>query len=208
MSAFLTPEWFDTAAPALAALPSAGDVDAVVQYVVSSTPEGKLTFHAVIEGGVVVDLASGKASDPTAIISCSYDAALDVVEGRKSADVAFMDASFKVEGDHKTWLIDLRDVRAAVLDAIDPAVVRKRTIEKTRERLEELIEPYAIPKSRVHLPAGRVGHTVAGTAHKVKADLLVMGTAAHRARQMVGLGNSAERVLAHAPCDVLAVHPD
>ncbi len=118
MSDFLSPEWFDAAASALAATPPAGEVDAVVQYVVSSTPDGKLTFHAVVAGGVVTDLASGKAAEPTAIISCSYDTALAVVRGEKSADAAFMDASFKVEGDHKTWLLDLREVRAAALEVL------------------------------------------------------------------------------------------
>ena len=118
MSDAFTPAWFDRAAPALAAAPAAGDVDAVVQYVISSTPDGKVTFHAVIEGGVVTELASGKAAGPTAVISASYEAALDVLEGRKSADAAFMDASLKVEGDHKTWLLDLREVRSAALAAL------------------------------------------------------------------------------------------
>ncbi len=118
MSDAFTPEWFDRVAPALAALPSAGDIDAVVQYVISSTPDGKVTFHAVIEAGVVTDLASGKAADPTAVISAGYEAALDVLEGRKTADAGFMDASLKVEGDHKTWLLDLRDVRSAALAAL------------------------------------------------------------------------------------------
>lgn len=118
MTDAFTPGWFDRVAAALAVLPSAGAVDAVVQYVVSSTPDGKVTFHAVIEGGVVTDVAAGKAADPTAVISCSYDSALAVLGGDKSADEAFMDASLKVEGDHKTWLLDLREVRAASLAAI------------------------------------------------------------------------------------------
>ena len=121
MSDAFTPEWFDRVAPVLAALPSVGDIDAVVQYVISSTPDGKVTFHVVIEGGVVTDVASGKASDPTAIISAGYEAALDVLEGRKTADAGFMDASLKVEGDHKTWLLDLRDVRDAALTALASA---------------------------------------------------------------------------------------
>ncbi|MEM9202685.1 MAG: SCP2 sterol-binding domain-containing protein [Actinomycetota bacterium] len=121
MSDAFTPEWFDRIAPTLSSLPSAGAVDAVVQYVISSTPDGKVTFHAVIEQGVVIDVASGKASDPTAVISASYDAALDILEGRKSPDAGFMDASLKVEGDHKTWLLDLRDVRRAALTAIGAA---------------------------------------------------------------------------------------
>lgn len=118
MSELLSPEWFDTAAVTLAGLPSAGDVDAVVQYAVASSPDGKVTFHAVIAGGVVTDLASGKATDPDVIVSCNYDVALELVAGAKSVDAAFMDASVKVEGDHKRWLIDLRGVRAAALEAL------------------------------------------------------------------------------------------
>ena len=118
MSAVLSPEWFDAAAPALAALPAAGDASAEVQYAVASSPDGKVTFHAVISDGVVTEFATGKGSDPDVVISCNYDAFVDVVDGTKSADVAFMDASFKVEGDHKLWLIDLRDVRAAAFGAL------------------------------------------------------------------------------------------
>lgn len=119
MNAPLSPEWFAETAGLLAGLDAAGDVDATLQYAVSSAPDGKVTFHAVVEGGVVTELAVGKASEPDVLISCSYDQFLDVVEGRKSTDVAFMDASWKIEGDHKRWLIDLRPVRAAVLGALD-----------------------------------------------------------------------------------------
>lgn len=118
MTAVLSTEWFAAAAPALAALPPAGDASGVVQYVVASTPEGKVTFHAVIDSGVVNELMVGKAADADIVVSCSYDAFVDVLDGTKSADAAFMDASFKVEGDHKRWLIDLRDVRRAALSAL------------------------------------------------------------------------------------------
>ncbi|MDP6375798.1 MAG: universal stress protein [Pseudomonadales bacterium] len=107
---------------------------------------------------------------------------------------------------HCVYVIEVSQILKD-LDAIDPDAIRKKAIEKSRARLDELLSPYAVPKTRIHLPTGRVGHGVAGTAHKIKADLLVVGTAAHHARQLVGLGNSAERVLARAPCDVLAVHP-
>ena len=118
MSVPLSPEWFDETAATLAGLDSAGDVDATLQYAVASTPEGKVTFHAVVAGGVVTELGSGKAADPDIVVSCNYDQFLDVLEGRKTADVAFMDASWKIEGDHKRWLLDLRPVRDAVLEAL------------------------------------------------------------------------------------------
>jgi len=103
---------------ALAALDSAGDVDAVVQYAVSANPEGKVTFHAVIEAGVVIELVAGKATDPIAKISCSFDTFEALVAGDKSTDAAFMDGSIKVEGNHKIWLLDLRSVRASALAAL------------------------------------------------------------------------------------------
>ena len=118
MSAMLSPEWFEAAAPVLAALPPAGDASATVQYAVSSSPDGKVTFHAVIDGGVVTEFAASKGTDPDVVVSCTYDAFTGVLDGTTTADAAFMDGSFKVEGDHKAWLIDLRDVRAAVFGAL------------------------------------------------------------------------------------------
>ena len=73
--------------------------------------------------------------------------------------------------------------------------------------LERLLKPYHIPKSRVHMPVGKVGKVVAQTARKLKADVLVVGSFTHRAKQLAGLGNSAERIVTKAVCDVLAVHP-
>jgi len=118
MSAPLSDEWFAAANSALAALPSAGEVDAVVQWAVSASPEGKVTFHAVIEDGVISALAMGKASDATAAVSCSFDTFEALLAGDLSPDAAFMDASIKVEGDHKVWLLDLRGVRGAALAAL------------------------------------------------------------------------------------------
>jgi universal stress protein E len=108
---------------------------------------------------------------------------------------------------HCVYVIEISQVLRD-LDAIDPAAVKRRALERCKAPLEELLAPYGIPKARVHLPIGKVGHTVADTARKLNADLLIVGTAAHRAKRLMGLGNSAERVLARAPCDVLAVHPD
>ena len=118
MTVPLSDEWFEFTAALLAGLDSAGDIDAPLQYAIASTPEGKVTFHAVVAGGVVIELASGKAAAPDIVVSCNYDQFLDVLEGRKTADVAFMDASWKIEGDHKRWLLDLRPVREAVLEAL------------------------------------------------------------------------------------------
>ena len=67
---------------------------------------------------MVTEFAAGKGTDPDVVVSCTYDAFTGVLDGTTTADAAFMDGSFKVEGDHKAWLIDLRDVRAAVFGAL------------------------------------------------------------------------------------------
>ena len=93
------------------------------------------------------------------------------------------------------------------LDFIDTRKVRSKAIKKSQTLLDALIEPYPITKSRVYTPLGKVGQTVARIANKINADLLVIGTKANRSAEDALLGNSAERVLSRASCDVLAVHP-
>ncbi len=93
------------------------------------------------------------------------------------------------------------------LDIIKESVSKRKIMEKVTPELERLLKPYAIPKSRVHMPVGKAGRTLAQLARKLKADQLVIGSYAHRAKNVLGLGNTAERILTKAVCDVLAVHP-
>ena len=94
------------------------------------------------------------------------------------------------------------------LDIVNETVSKKKVVDKVTPELERLLKPYHIPKSRIHMPVGKVGKVVAQVSRKANADLLVVGSFAHRAKQLVGLGNSAERIVTKAVCDVLAVHPD
>lgn len=93
------------------------------------------------------------------------------------------------------------------LDIIDTANVRRKAVARNRELMDALLAPYDIARSRIHMPLGKVGQAVAATARKINADMLVVGTSARRGAGAVLLGNSAERILSKAPCDVLAVHP-
>ncbi len=107
---------------------------------------------------------------------------------------------------HCVYVIEISQVLRD-LDIVNARDTRRKAIEKNQDELTTLLEPHAVPKSRVHLPVGKVGQSVQHLARKLDADLLVMGTSAHRLKQSMGIGNSAERVLARVPCDVLAVHP-
>jgi universal stress protein E len=95
----------------------------------------------------------------------------------------------------------------ADLDIIPASRVTRRVREAVAEPLRELLAPYRVPAARVHMPTGKVGQVVSGVARKINADLVVMGTTARHGLQALAIGNSAERVLAKVPCDVLALKP-
>lgn len=93
------------------------------------------------------------------------------------------------------------------LDIVDPREVQRRLLRQSQEELRALLKPYDIPKTRQHFPIGKAGLAVNQVARKLKTELLVVGTNAKRARVRLGLGNSAQRILARAATDVLAVTP-
>lgn len=93
------------------------------------------------------------------------------------------------------------------LDIIGERSSKKKVLEKVAPELNRLLQPYDIPKARIHTPVGKAGAVVAQTARKLKANTLVVGTYAQRAKRLVGLGNTAQRIVTKSICDVLAVHP-
>ena len=93
------------------------------------------------------------------------------------------------------------------LDIVDSRKVQRQAVANSRELLDALLQPFGVPRKNVHMPVGKVGQMVAATAGKINADMLVVGTTARRGAEGMLLGNSAERILTKAPCDVLAVHP-
>jgi universal stress protein E len=93
------------------------------------------------------------------------------------------------------------------LDIVDARKLQKAAATQAQEAMEALAKPYGIPKSQMHLPLGKVGQGVNNVAGKIKADLLVMGTTGKTGLKGLVLGNSAEKVLTRAQCDILALKP-
>lgn len=77
---------------------------------------------------------------------------------------------------------------------------------RSRELLEALVKPYGVEPAHVHLAVGHLGPALAEVIGKTAADVLVVGTGARGPIGTFLLGNSAELILAAAPCDVLAIH--
>jgi|GEM_PF-1182873 len=94
------------------------------------------------------------------------------------------------------------------LDVVDKRTITRRAREQAEAGLAEILKPWDIPRKRIHLQQHRVGQAVDYEARHLRADLVVLGTFAHPLRQMVGIGNSAERIISRVNCDVLAVPPE
>ena len=102
----------------LGALEPVGATDATVHYVVSGTPDGKLQVGVEIAGGHVDSITEGKPTDPDIVVTLAYDVVCSLLEGEATADAAYMRGAVKVEGAHAVWLLELRDLRTAALEAL------------------------------------------------------------------------------------------
>ncbi|XOV83364.1 MAG: universal stress protein [bacterium] len=107
---------------------------------------------------------------------------------------------------HVVFAVELSKVLLD-LDVVDERASKKKVVDKVTPELNRLLAPYKMPRARIHMPVGKAGAVVAQTARQLKADTLVVGTYAQRARRAVGLGNTAQRIVTRSVCDVLAVHP-
>ncbi len=107
---------------------------------------------------------------------------------------------------HCVYALEVSDVLRD-LDIINAREARQRMLDKAMPDIQRALDAFGVPVSRRHFPIGKPGQVVQTKAHQLNADMIVVGTAAHRVRQMLGLGSTAERILTRARCDVLAVHP-
>ena len=107
---------------------------------------------------------------------------------------------------HCVYALDVPEVLSA-LNIPDPRTFQQENVVQARERLAEVVAPYEVPAERLHVPMGKVGHVVNRLSARLEADLMVMGTTARRGLAAAVIGNSAEKVLMRAQCDVLALKP-
>ena len=155
-------------------------------------------------------LTSTRRKRPSNIVLAALDLSrLDRTHQRLNKSVLDAASGFATLVEAKLHCVYVIEVSQVLrdLDIVNAREVRRKIIARTSDALAELLEPYSVPNARIHLPVNKVGQATRQMAQKLNADLLVMGTNAHRVRRSIGLGNSAERILSRVPCDVLAVHP-
>ena len=81
--------------------------------------------------------------------------------------------------------------------------------ERVRSRLQEVARDHVRVLRRVslHPIAGRPYEQICRLASRLEIDLIITATRGRTGLKHLALGSTAERVVRHAPCPVLVVHP-
>jgi nucleotide-binding universal stress UspA family protein len=87
--------------------------------------------------------------------------------------------------------------------------VARRVLAARMRELDELLGSYSLEGLRyqVHLQKGEPGILISRVAARQRVELIVMGTVARTGLAELFFGNTAETVLKHVDCSVLAVKP-
>lgn len=120
MVRYLSDEWMERAATALAEHPPLGgeaaDVDLTVAYEVTGSADGKRVYALRLSDGRL-SLEEGPHPDAQVSFALDYDTAAAISRGELSAQAAFMQGRLKLGGD---VMVLVRD--AGALDALGDAL--------------------------------------------------------------------------------------
>ncbi len=103
-------------------------------------------------------------------------------------------------------------IRYPEMEKALPSRVTADKVQEYRSQAEEHInqqlKKHALAKpAEVHLETGDASAQIVKLIERYKVDLLVMGTVARSGIAGFFTGNTAERLLPHVPCSVIAVKP-
>jgi universal stress protein E len=87
------------------------------------------------------------------------------------------------------------------------ADMQRRSARAAAAKLDQLAGRAGIPAARRHLIARHASDAIEQAAAQIRSDIVVMGAVARSGLRRLLIGNTAERVLDHLPCDLLVVKP-
>ena len=76
------------------------------------------------------------------------------------------------------------------------------------DAVNELCARHGIPAERIHVEEGSTRELLMTLTDRLNADVVIMGAVSRSGLKGLFLGNTAENVLDHLPCDLLIVKPD
>jgi universal stress protein E len=86
--------------------------------------------------------------------------------------------------------------------------MQRRSKQAAAEKLERLARPAGIAPSRRHLIARHPSDAIEQAAAQTRSAVVVMGALARSGLRSLLIGNTAEKVLDHLPCDLLVLKPE
>ena len=98
MSKFLSQEWLDETRALAADQPERPGASAKMQYVVTGSPGGDVSYYWVLENGKLLESKVGTLDDAEVTLTQSYEDAVKVQKGELDANAAFMQGRVKVTG--------------------------------------------------------------------------------------------------------------
>lgn len=78
--------------------------------------------------------------------------------------------------------------------------------DEAQKQLEEIGKKLQVPSARQYMAVGPIKRQLLRTADQIQADLIVVGTHARHGLKALFFGDTADEMVHHAKCDVLAVN--
>jgi putative sterol carrier protein len=98
MAKYLSQEWLDLFKELAQEFPPRPGASAVMQYVITGTPEGDVKYVQTIEDGKMTGSKLGEDEKSEFTLSMAYDDAVKIQKAELDANTAFMQGKLKVTG--------------------------------------------------------------------------------------------------------------
>ena len=98
MAKYLSQEWLDLQKELAQEFPDRPGATARMQYLITGTPDGDVSYYQVIEDGKMLESTLGTDSDAEFTLSQTYDDSVKIAKGELDANAAFMQGRIKVTG--------------------------------------------------------------------------------------------------------------
>ena len=98
MAKYLSQEWLDLQRELAQDFPERPGATARMQYVVTGTPDGDVSYFTAIDDGRIVENALGTDDEAEFTLASTYDDSVKILNGELDANAAFMQGRMKVTG--------------------------------------------------------------------------------------------------------------
>ncbi|AWL13402.1 Universal stress protein A like protein [Saliniradius amylolyticus] len=126
------------------------------------------------------------------------------VEAKQVLDAVFANESIKGSKLHIFHATELPSPGMGDYAGYDFAFDMESVLDTARKSVKSLIEPYGLGEDDFSIQSGHASDLIVDTAEERNADLIVLGSHGRHGIRLL-LGSTANSVLHHAKCDVLAV---